>query len=99
MIDLQKRLIDCTLEDMVEAVMERLNEVDDEPVTTQELMKRLKCSKSQIKVYGDAGMYKDPSCRLGHNKWDAKACKIWTTTVYQEKLSKAKARPLVKNRK
>jgi hypothetical protein len=86
MIDWNKRIIDCTLNEVVEAILQKLDEKkEDQTVTSAQLCKILNCSIQQVGRYHRLGMKKH---RIKKNCWKLKACKEWVATEYQAMLTR-----------
>lgn len=95
-----KRIVDVTVDELVDAVVSKLEEREDrETVTTEELSKILQCADSQIGVYGRAGMYDAPGCRIKKNCWNPKRCREWVAKDYQDILQKSRKRNMLKPKK
>jgi hypothetical protein len=95
-----KRVVDITVDELVEAVVTKLEEREDkETVDTDTLAEILQCSPATIGVYGRAGMYEAPGCRVKKNCWNPKKCKKWVETEYQKLLSKSRTRKMLKPKK
>jgi hypothetical protein len=95
-----QRVIDLTVNELLDAITDRLDEREDkETVNTEKLAEILQCSPAQIGVYGRAGMYEEPGCRIKKDCWNPKACKTFISTKYQEMLKSGRKRKMLKTKK
>lgn len=90
MIDENKRIVDMTFRELAEGLANSERKSRDRNVTTAELAEELDCAESTIGIYGRAGMYEAPGCRIKKNRWNLMKCEEWVATKYQDILKKTR---------